>query len=336
MPIAWNEVNEKSNGGTEMMARMLRDNFTEKELEHVQIIPSRMRELDETKHRIFWCHDLPNDPESKKALENNGHSKFAKLVFVSHWQKQQYINAYNLPYHKCTVMQNSIVPFDLEETYKDKDDGKIRMIYHTTPHRGLDIAYNAINSLCETHKNIEFNVYSSFEIYGWKDRDEEYKELFSVIDDHPNMNYHGTVSNEEVRKAVAEAHILAYPSTWPETSCISLMEGMSAKCLCVHSDLAALPETAANWTYMYNYTDNRRDHVMTFAACLDQAIQLMTKNEESTNTRLMGMKSYADLFYNWELRKHQWKQLLESFHGIEPQPIQVLEDYQAEEFVYQS
>ena len=63
MPIAWNEINEKSNGGTEMMARQLDNSFTEAELAHLQIIPSRVRELDDDKIRLFWCHDLPNDPE---------------------------------------------------------------------------------------------------------------------------------------------------------------------------------------------------------------------------------------------------------------------------------
>ena len=332
MPIAWNEINENSNGGTEMMARRLRDSFTKEELDHVQIIPSRVRELDDDRHRVFWCHDLPNDPESANVLKENGWKQFQKLVFVSHWQKQQYINQFQIPYSKCTVLQNAIDPFTLDEV--KKDDDKIRLIYHTTPHRGLDVAYHAVNILSKKHENIHFDVYSSFAIYGWSERDKEYQELYEAIDKHEHMTYHGTVDNDEVRQAVAKAHILAYPSTWPETSCISLMEGMSAKCLCVHSDLAALPETAANWTYMYNFTENREEHIHLFSACLDAAVNILKSDDKSIETRLMSMKSYADLFYNWELRKTHWTQFLDALRSYESKPIAQLAPYEEDEFVY--
>jgi len=331
MPISWNEVNENANGGTENMARRLDKEFTTEELEHVQIIPSRPRELDPDRHRIFWCHDLPQDPESKTAFENNGWSRFEKIIFVSHWQKDQYITAYNIPYEKCMVLQNAIdpLPDKIEKNFQ-----KIRLIYHTTPHRGLDVAYYAIDRLTKDHPDIEFNVYSSFKIYGWDQRDNEFSDLYKAIADHPNMNYHGTVSNKDVRKAVEQAHIFAYPSTWPETSCISLMEAMSGKCLCVHSDLAALPETSANWTYMYPFNEDKRAHVEVFASCLHQGIVELTKGSQSIESRLLSQKSYADLFYNWELRKVHWAQVLESLKSLDVRPIIETEEFEVGEFVY--
>lgn len=337
MPISFNEVNTNSSGGTEMMCRRLQQEFTEEELAHVQIIPSRVRDLDDSKIRLFWCHDLPQDPESSEVLKDNGWRKFDKLVFVSHWQKQQYINYFRIPYDKVTVLQNAIDPIDTDKYKKNPD--KIQIIYHTTPHRGLDIAYHAIDALIEHHPEIEFHVYSSFRIYGWEERDNEFQELYNLIDQHPNMVYHGTVSNEKVREAVAKSHIFAYPSVWPETSCISLMEAMSAKCLCVHSDLAALPETASNWTYMYNFSDDKKNHLNLFANCLHTAITLMKRDDKekkrNLNTRLSGQKSYADLFYSWELRRIQWEQLLHSAKEMKAKPVQQLEEYELDEFVYQ-
>lgn len=334
MPISFNEINEKANGGTEIMARRIRDSFTEEELEHVQIIPSRVRELLDDKVRIFWCHDLPNDPESENVLKNDGWRKFEKIVFVSHWQKQQYLNSFNIPPSKCIVMQNAIDPIPLDNV-KTKPDDKIRLIYHTTPHRGLDLAYYAVNELAKHHPEIEFNVFSSFKIYGWEQRDEQFQELYTAIDEHPNMVYHGTVSNSVVREYLEKSHIFAYPSVWPETSCISLMEAMSAKLMCVHSNLAALPETSANWTYMYDFNEDRREHVELFASCLNNAIKVIKNKDENMETRLMGQKSYADLFYNWELRKIQWAQFIDSLKSVSPKAVKDLrEAYEIDEFVY--
>lgn len=333
MPIAFNEINEKANGGTELMARKLQASFTKEELDHVQIIPSRIRELDDTRARIFWCHDLPQDKESEP-LANGGWKKFDKIVFVSHWQKQQYMQYYNIASSYCTVLGNAINP--IENIVKPDINEKIKIVYHTTPHRGLELAYYAIDLLSKKFPTIEFNVFSSFQIYGWEERNKQYDTLFERIANHDNMVYHGTVSNEDVKKAVAESHIFAYPSIWQETSCISLMEAMSGKCLCVHPDLAALPETAANWTYMYNFDENPKQHLALFTSCLENAIIALLDNSKSMETRLLGQKSYVDLFYNWELRKQQWGQLLEAMKEVIPSKTSdaTKESYQEDEFVY--
>ena len=339
-----NELNEKSRGGTEAMVDGLLSRVDKGLLEGLQIVVSRQREpLLDDKIRIFWCHDLPGDHESAQILGEKdsagkpvGWKKFDKLVFVSHWQKQQYINWFGIDHSRCIVMQNAIVPSKVEDIKKPDPKEEIRVIYHTTPHRGLDIAYAAVNSLVNDHPELKFHVYSSFEIYGWAERNKEYEELFKAIDGHPNMVYHNTVSNEEVRQAVNESHIFGYPSVWPETSCISLMEAMSGKCVCLHSDLAALPETAANWTYMYGVQEDRRKHADLFSSCLDQACHMLKNEPADLPTRLSGMKSYADLFYNWDLRKVQWEQFLLSAREAKPTPVRQLETFEADEFVYKT
>ena len=45
--------------------------------------------------------------------------------------------------------------------------------------------------------------------------------------------YHGFKSNDKVREALQNAHILAYPSIWEECNSRSLIESMSAGLLCV-------------------------------------------------------------------------------------------------------
>lgn len=337
MPISFNEINENAFGGTEVMARRLESSFTKEELDHVQIIPSRVRELDNSRVRVFWCHDLPADPESENVLRNEGWEKFEKLVFVSNWQKQQYISYYGIPYSKCIVLQNAIDPISYTE--KDKSvKSKIRLIYHTTPHRGLNLAYHAVDQLSKKYgSKLQFDVFSSFEIYGWKERNEQFEDLFEAIRSHKNMKYHGTVPNDVVRKHLQKAHIFAYPSIWPETSCISLMEAMSAGCLSVHSDLAALPETAANWTYMYNYQEEQGEHLNLFISCLDAAIQSLIDEEQRPQMlrRLQGQSSYAGLYYNWELRKIQWGQFIESLKDVNPVSVEDMQAFKEEdEFVY--
>lgn len=303
--IIRNEMNANAMGGSEIIATALASRLDPELLKEFQIVNSRVRELDETKLRIFLAHDLPGDPESE-FLKNGGWNVFHRLVFVSHWQMNAYINHYNIPWSKCVVLQNAIDP--IPEHTKPTD--KIKLAYWSTPHRGLNIVVPVFDKLCEKYDNIELDVYSSFKIYGWEERDQHFEQLFEACRNHPKINYHGSVPNETIREALKDTHILAYPSIWQETSCIVLMEAMSGGLACVHSSLAALPETAANWTYMYQYDEDISKHAGAFYGMLDQIIE--NYYDESIQSKLRSQQSYANVFYNWNLRVPQWNALLAS------------------------
>jgi glycosyltransferase involved in cell wall biosynthesis len=303
MPISTDEVSKNAMGGTERMKFTLGEKINPEILDKFQIICSRVREIDQNLIPIYWLHDLPGDPESEH-LKAGGYTKFEKLVFVSNWQMQSYINYYKIPWYKCVVLQNAIEPIPSIEKKYDK----IKLIYHTTPHRGLGLLVPVFIKLAEKYDNIELDVFSSFKIYGWEQRDEPYQALFDLCKEHPKINYHGYQPNEVVRKSLQEAHIFAYPSTWMETSCIALLEAMSAKCLCVHSNYGALYETSANLTWMYQYLEDSRDHVVMLYNELERAINNI-QNKNLINS-LETNKSYVDVMYNWERRSQQWETFL--------------------------
>ena len=158
--------------------------------------------------------------------------------------------------------------------------------------------------------NWHLDVYSSFGIYGWEERDKQYEALFEKIRSHKRMTYHGHVPNEEVKKALVKAHIFALPSIWPETSCIAMIEAMSAGCICVHSSLAALPETTSNWTLQYDFTEDMNDHATRMALTLADGLRMVT--DPNMEERLNMQKAYTDGFYNWDVRAAQWTSMLTS------------------------
>lgn len=309
--IQWNEISSKSFGGTELMARRIESSLPKELLDEVQIILSRVRELDGSKIRILVCNDLPGDPESHH-LRNGGWAKFHKIVFVSHWQKEWYVREYQIPYSHVVVLQNAIIPIEQNTIIKPDPNKLLNLVYHTTPHRGLDILYTVINELVKEYPQIHLDVYSSFKIYGWEKRDEEFTDLFNRISNHPNMTNHGYVPNDQIRKTLGKTHIFGYPNTWMETSCLSMMEAMSAKCSCVHPDFGALPETTANWTFQYPFNEDKNQHAIVFYAAMKTQIEELLANKPSFDLKLVGAKNYVDIFNNWSLAQTKWKMLLES------------------------
>ena len=296
---------EEANGGTEMMRRELYTRVDEELLDQFQIICSRVRWIDPKKPTVLWLHDTWDDPESQHLAEEERVKRFTKLVFVSNYQLNTYHLAHGVPYGSSIVLQNAIEPIPVSE----KKTGQIKIIYHTTPHRGLNIAVAAIQELAKHHGDfIHFDVYSSFEAYGWKERDKEFEGLYNTIREHPQMTYHGFQPNNVVRDALREAHIFAYPSTWPETSCIAAIEAMSAGCEVVCPNFAALPETTANFASMYQWHENANQHANIFANVLHTAIK--NRFDDNSTRKLNFQKTYIDNFYNWELRAQQWTGLL--------------------------
>jgi glycosyltransferase involved in cell wall biosynthesis len=304
-----NELNKNARGGTELMQERLHSSLPADLLENFQIIPSRVRDLDDSKKKILWLHDLPNDPESEHLKDITKRKRFDKIVCVSDWQMQLYNVMSGVSYSESVVIKNAINPIEIETK---PFDGKIRLIYHTTPHRGLEILIPVFEELANVRKDIHLDVYSSFSIYGWEQRDEPYKNLFERCKKHPQITYHGAVPNEEVREALKKSHIYAYPSIWPETSCLSVIEAMSAMNIVVCPNFAALPETCANFAMMYPWNENKNLHAVQFAHTLSQAIDVVKSQNGQPSPLLEFQKQYFDYFYGWEKRKGEWEALLRS------------------------
>lgn len=304
--MEYNELNKNAMGGTELIAHRIEKILEPGLLDRVQIIHSRARELDETKKKIYVLHDLAGDPEVQH-LKDGGWERYDKLVFVSHWQRQMYESYLGVPPSASVVMRNFIDPIPQHE----KPKGKIRLFYHSTPHRGLQILFPVFKQLHNEYGDkIELKVFSSFGLYGWPARDEPYLDLFEDMKEHPAVDYNQAVPNDVIREELMKAHIFAYPSIWQETSCLCLIEAMSAGLTTVHSSLGALPETSMGLSLMYDYTEDVNTHANVFYQNMKQAIESV---DNPTIRRLNDIqKLTCDAIHSTNRLSVEWNNLVKS------------------------
>lgn len=324
-----NEISSNANGGTEITKRTLAKFVDEKLASEFQIIPSRVREINPEKIRVYWQHDLAEDPEVNHLKNENSRNRFHKLVFSSNWQLQDFNTKLNVPLtENIKVIETPIEPFP---EHKKPTDG-INLVYFSTPQRGLELVVPVVDELSKKYPNVRLDVFSSFKIYGWDDADKHYEPLYDRIRNHPNMRYHGFAKQENLRKVLQESHILAYPCIWKETSCRVLMESMSAGLMCVHPNLAALPDTGGGLTSMYQFNEDVNKHANIFYGYLEHAILNVNRNEAQNYLRFV--KAYADSRFNINKIASQWEgmltDLLEQYPTIESRKIP------SELFVYKS
>jgi UDP-glucose:(glucosyl)LPS alpha-1,2-glucosyltransferase len=324
-----NEISKNAFGGTEITKRTIAKFVDEKLASEFQIIPSRVRELNEEKIRIYWQHDLAEDPEVNHLKDANSRNRFQKLVFSSNWQLQEFNTKLSLPLDDTIqVIETPIEPFD----YTPKSKDKINIIYFSTPQRGLNILVPVFERIAEKYDNVHLDVFSSFKIYGWEDADKQYEPLYDKIRNHPKMTYHGFAPQAELRKALQNAHILAYPNIWKETSCRVLMESMSAGLMCVHPNLAALPDTSGGLTSMYQFNEDMNKHAMTFMQYLEHCIDVV--NSDPLQNYLRFVKAYADSRFNINKISSQWTGLLQDL--VEKYPTVESRKFAKKMFVYKT
>lgn len=312
-----NEISIKANGGTELAKRDLAARLPQDLLSNFQIICSRVRELDESKIRIYWCHDLPDDPECSKLADINFRNKFHKIVYVSNWQYNQFRTKLNLPYsHNDIIIENGIEPF--VDPFANKQSDKLNLVYTSTPQRGLNILVPVFELLQQHFSNIHLHVFSSFEIYGWKEMDDKFEDIFQRCRNNSGITYHGYKPYDAVREQLSKSHIFAYPSIWEETSCRALIEAMSAGLICVHPNYGALSDTAGGTTYMYQGDYDLQQHATIFANTLYNVIAMINNNKY--DNYLQFTKNYADVRFNITKIVKQWEVQLNELGEVYKDP----------------
>lgn len=288
-------------GGTELLRKWLYEFADLSLLEQFNIV-SRPDEYKAGARNILWVHDLPADMPFLSVPANR--NMFEGIVFVSAWQQTVFFMNLGVQYSESIIIRNAITPIAPSKP----DDGVIRLIYHPTPHRGLEILVQGFEELCCRYDNLHLDVFSNFDIYARPELNNSYNHIYERCMANERITYHGTQSNETVRQFLAEADIFSYPCIWRETSCLSAIEAMSAECLIVAPDYAALSETVGQFGIFYPWTNNDRDHINRFVDSMSIAIEAI--RDKSMVDRLKKQKTYADMFYSWDTRISEWNKYL--------------------------
>jgi glycosyltransferase involved in cell wall biosynthesis len=112
-----------------------------------------------------------------------------------------------------------------------------------------------------------------------------------------------------VREAVKQAHVFVYPSVYMETSCMAIQEALMAGCLAITDNFGALPETCAEWAWMFQYDERPEVMVQRTLAYMTQALD--TYDTTDVQRTLLLQSAYYQRFYSFESRLGAWKQLLD-------------------------
>lgn len=291
---------DKPLGGTELMYNELIRRLPDSDR---WSIFNYIGQADFSKPTVYW-NQLSYDQQAVQWLSDSKNvDAIDQFVFVSYWQAERYRQIFGIPGYKTKVIQNACLPIGRRVAGKRE---KVKLCYTSTPFRGLDILLDAWDKL--NPEDCELHVFSSCKIYGpdFAHKEEpKHIELYNRCLNTKGIVYRGSIPNEELRKELPTFDILAYPCTFEETSCIAVIEALSAGLRVLTSSLGALPETTEGWATLYPYLINKRTHADVFASLLKKEIEDVRQG--------LDLSLQADIYaprWSWDGRINQWTSFL--------------------------
>jgi glycosyltransferase involved in cell wall biosynthesis len=284
-------------GGTEIMKMKLQKHIIPK-IDNLQkinwiICPGHFE--NNGIESIAWLHLRHYDDRFYWLNEDN----IKHIVFVSQYQYEMFKKEYDLDPEKCSVIQNFIKPVKVKKKTLDKID----IVYHSEIYRGLDLLIKAIDN--SKYKDIiNLNVYADLFPKKHEWQNEHIKLIKQMSKEREYVTLNKYMSHKDVLKEIGRMNMFVLPGTVDETSCLSLIEAMSAGCYCITSDKYALKETGLGFSKTYEFTENELEHINLLTEQINLGVEEILKGFDYTN-----QKKFVDKFYGKNRAMSSWENI---------------------------
>jgi len=297
-------------GGTEYMARYFHENVAQ----HVPnlkkylclILPGETDRkyyslILQEKEIILWLHNTIDqfaDGMYVLLTDKRFLNKIKYIVVVSEYHKEDVIKRTGIDPEKVIVIYNAIKPIKNDLSRFDNVDIP-QIIYTSSPEKGLKVVLRALH---ESNLNFRLNIFNEM-VPDLLELDDYSKK---IIND-PRFFFYGKTPHKTVLDYVSKSHIFIHPSTMHETFCISLVEGLSANCLCVYSNTGSLNEVSNKFGMPYDI-ENEKDiekHIEIFSNKITTAIEIIKNNKFNPGTQA----NFVNNKFSWEVFTNSWIEL---------------------------
>lgn len=299
---------QRPQGGTEIMVEGLRLRLGDR-LDAISLGINGFDPSDTSgKPLVVWLHHNVDQQWVQWCRERTLVDRVARFVFVSHWQLERYVRAFDLPRERCLVLHNAV---SIEVEPRPWELGpKRQFAYTSTPFRGLSVLLDAWDRL--KAKDAELHIWSSMALYANPAADADYAHLYDRARALPNVSYHGAVPNHDLRQRLRTIDFLVYPSTFEETSCLSVIEAMAAGCRVICPALGALPDTSAGFARIYPAQPSPEAHAATVASVIADEL---AHPWQGRMEMAMLQQAYCKGIYDWTIRTAEWQDLIDELAG---------------------
>ncbi len=259
--------------------------------------------------RLCWIHDV----HCGDALTHARGLRLDRVLCLSQWHAD--VVRGNYPFlhpSQVLVTRNGI---DLSRFSGSVPRNPHRMIYSSSPDRGLQTAITSMVAIRERVPDAELHVFYGFKTWEASARANGAQDQIAIIallrrlieeGRHHGVHFHDRVDQARLAREFMSSGVWGYPTWFTETSCITAMEAQAAGLRIVTSPIAALPETVGPRGRMINGDWLSPEYK---AAYVDAVVDAMTRKDDSDRSevadfaaRNFGLDSLA---VEWDAMLHR-------------------------------
>jgi len=282
------------------------------------------------KQSALWCHDhsYPDVLTEERA------SKVDRIVVLSDWHRKRFAKLYPFTRRRLRVIRNGISLREIEtgenrysHASRKFSARRPRVIYSSSPDRGLEVLLDVWPRIREQAPKAELHVFYGFETIDRMSSSNPSLQMLKrslltkvaqLGGEKGGVYLRGRVGQVELADEMQRARVLAYPTAFLETSCITAMEARAAGLPIVTSDLGALRETVGEHGYTIAWARNEDkpcNHSPEYQdRFVRQVVGMMTDKALWTfwHQRALGTGEYGPAAdeNDWEHRVDDWEALL--------------------------
>lgn len=163
--------------------------------------------------------------------------------------------------------------------------------------------YRGIEKLLEYFHEIRKKIPDA-ELYIYRDITAFSENALNEINNYDYFHYCGKLEYDNIPSEFESSEIWFYPTNFTESYCISALEAQMAKCVCIGSNIGALPETIGDRGFIINeqiWSDEYKEKAI-------NEIVDITNNEERK-------KKYQEAGYEWA-KTQTWENRAEEWYKL--------------------
>ena len=258
---------------------------------------------------VLWnqhSHDQPAIQELRRLNERKSWTAFA---FVGEWHLANFERLFWIPRERSRVMRNAVSPaFTSQPVPKPwfATGEPPVLFYSSTPFRGLDVLLQAFPAIRAAIPGTRLRVFSSMGVYQVAAENDEFQGLYQRARQIEGVEYIGSVGQAQLARETASAAALAYPSTFAEAFCITVVETMAVGAAVLTTTLGALPETTDGHASMVEWQADKTKLAENFTAMTIATLREMQQDPATAAVRSAARIKYVNDNFTWPARARQW------------------------------
>jgi glycosyltransferase involved in cell wall biosynthesis len=266
-----------------------------------------------TTKMVLWAH-MAHDQTAMQGLRDPvERGAWDGFAFVSEWQRDHACRSFGLKPEKTAILRNAVGPSFLDqpiETPWFQSGAPPRLVYTTTPFRGLTHLLAAFPRIRATVPDVTLSVFSSMKVYQYADGTDPFENLYKAAGSMDGVEYRGSVDQPRLAAELSDAAALAYPSIFAETSCIVAMEAMAIGADVLATDEGALPETLSGFGRTTKLLKNQAAFTESYARLVIDALSEMQAEPEAAAQQRDARIEFIRSTCRWDRRAEEWETYL--------------------------